>query len=68
MPRNLPHLPVALILNIPPGFTVARQDEVCMPSSLLVSASSGDAESQYLLGQSFGQGQLFGAAIRQLSS
>ena len=68
MPRNLPHLPVALNFSTPPGFTVARQDEVSIPSSLLVAASTGDAASQYLLGQSLGQGQPFGAAIWELSS
>jgi TonB family protein len=65
MPRYLLHLPIALILSTLAGFTVAQQNEVSIPSSLLVSASSGDAESQYLLGQSLDQGQLFGAEIRE---
>jgi len=65
MPRYLLHLPIALILSSLAGFTAAQQDEVSIPSSLLVSASSGDAEAQYLLGQSLDQGQLFGAEIRE---
>ncbi len=68
MPRHQLHLPIALILSTLAGFSNAQQDEVSIPSSLLVSASSGDAESQYLLGQSLDQGQLFGAAIWELSS
>jgi len=65
MPRYLLHLPIALILSTLAGFTAAQQDEVSISSSLLVSASSGDAEAQYLLGQSLDQGQLFGAEIRE---
>ena len=65
MPRYLLHLPIALILSTLAGFSTAQQDEVSIPSSLLVSASSGDAEAQYLLGQSLDQGQLFGAEIRE---
>ena len=68
MPRYLLHLPIALILSTLAGFTAAQQDEVSIPSSLLVSASSGDADSQYLPGQSLDRGQLFGAAIWELSS
>ena len=68
MPRYLLRLLIALILSTLAGITVAQQDEVSIPSSLLVSASSGNAESQYLLGQSLDQGQLFGAAIWELSS
>ena len=68
MPRFLLNLLIALILSTLAGFTAAQQDEVYIPSSLLVSASSGDAESKYLLGQSLGQGQPFGAAIWELSS
>jgi len=63
MPRYLLHLPIALILSSLAGFTAAQQDEVSIPSSLLVSASSGDAEAQYLLGQSLDQGQLFGISL-----
>ena len=63
MPRYLLHLPIALILSTLAGFSAAQQDEVSIPSSLLVSASSGDAESQYLLGQSLDQGQLFGISL-----
>ena len=63
MPRYLLHLPIALILSSLAGFTAAQQDEVSIPSSLLVSASSGDAEAQYLLGQSLYQGQLFGISL-----
>ena len=63
MPRYLLHLPIALILGSLVGFTAAQQDEVSIPSSLLVFASSGDAESQYLLGQSLDQGQLFGISL-----
>ena len=67
MPRYLLRLPIALILSTLAGITVAQQDEVSIPSSLLVAASSGDAESQYLRGQSLNQGQLFGAEIRVLN-
>ena len=68
MPQYLLHLPIALILSTLAGFAVAQQDEVSIPSSLLVSASSGDADSQYLSGQSLDQGQLFGAEIREPNS
>ena len=68
MPRYLLHLPIALILSTFARFTVAQQDGVSIPSSLLVAASSGDAESQYLRGQYLGQGQPFGTAIWELSS
>ena len=65
MPRYLLHLPIALILSTLAGFVVAQQDEVSIPSLLLVAASSGDAESQYLLPQPLDQGQMFGAEIRE---
>ena len=68
MPRFLLNLLIALILSTLAGFSAAQQDEVSIPSSLLVSASSGDAETQYLLGQSLDQGQLFGAEIREPNS
>ena len=68
MPQHLLHLQIALILSTLAGFTVAQQNEVSIPSSLLVSTSSGDADSQYLPGQSLDRGQLFGAAIWELSS
>ena len=68
MPRHQLHLPIALILSTLAGFSNAQQDELSIPSSLLVSASSGDAEAQYLLGQSLDQGQLFGAEIREPNS
>ena len=68
MPRYLLHLLITLILSTLAGFTVAQQDEVSIPSSLLVSASSGDAESQYLLGQSLDQGQLFWGRNKSLIS
>ena len=67
MPRYLLHLSIALILSTLAGFVVAQQDEVSIPTSLLVSASSGDAESQYLLDQYLNQGQLFGAEIQELT-
>lgn len=63
MPRYLLHIPIALILSTLAGLTAAQQDQVSIPSSLLVSASSGDAEAQYLLGQSLDQGQLFGISL-----
>ena len=63
MPRYLLYIPIALILSSLAGFTAAQQDEVSIPSSLLVSASSGDAEAQYLLGQSLDQGQLLGIGL-----
>ena len=68
MPRHPLRLLIALALSTLAVFAIAQQDEVSIPSSLLVSASSGNAESQYLLGQSLDQGQLFGAAIWELSS
>ena len=68
MPRFLLNLLIALIFSTLAEFTVAQQNEVSIPSSLLVSASSGDADSQYLPGQSLNQGQLFGTAIWELSS
>ena len=61
-------LPIALILSILAGVSAAQQEEISIPSSLLISASSGDAESQFLLGQSLDQGQLFGAEIREAFS
>ena len=67
MPRYLLYLPIALILSTLAGFAAAQQDEVSTPPSLLVSAASGNAESQYLLGQSFDQVQLFGAEIWELT-
>ena len=54
-----------LISFLSTSVTFAQQDEVSIPASLLVSASSGDAESQFLLGQSLDQGQRFGAEIRE---
>ena len=68
MPRHPLRLLIAIALSTLAVFAIAQPDEVSIPSSLLVSASSGDAESQYLLGQSLGQGQPFGAAIWELSS
>ena len=68
MPRFLLNLLIALIFCTLSGFNAAQQDAVSLPLSLLVSASSGDAESQYLLGQSLDQGQLVGAEIREPNS